>query len=365
MPDRLNASRLVCRAQLAAIAVLALLIVSNRQAIADEPAIGQTRVARWEDDKTACFLLMFDDSWPSAWQVAAPELVKRGMIATFYLNPGKGEYQKFAKNWEQDLWKEGMVYGDHTMTHKGVKDFDDADREIGDCAKIIARIVPGKEPRLISYAQPGVAAGAWNITPAQLDKLLDKYHLVSRGDIQGRMAVYHLQTAEQMLALVDKAIVARSVDFLVIHGVERITPDWGYQDFWALKQSIFLPVLDGLKERQDKGELWITDHISSHQYAKERDSSTVKVLEAGDNRIRLDLSSTADPALYDLPLTLLTHTPAGWQGANVTQGERTTTTAVRDGAVQYRAVPNAGPITLTPAAAPPVEKATSQPASSK
>jgi hypothetical protein len=110
--------------------------------------------------------------------------------------------------------------------------------------------------------------------------------------------------------------------------------------------------------QRTKGELWITDHISSHQYAEERDTSVVKVLEAGDARIRLDLTSTADPALYDLPLTLLliTHTPAGWQGANVTQGERTTTAAVHDGAVQYRAVPNGGPTTLTPAVAPPMEK---------
>ncbi len=49
------------------------------------PAIGETRVARWKDDRTAAFLLMFDDSWPSHFQVAAPELAKRQMIATFYI----------------------------------------------------------------------------------------------------------------------------------------------------------------------------------------------------------------------------------------------------------------------------------------
>jgi peptidoglycan/xylan/chitin deacetylase (PgdA/CDA1 family) len=88
---------------------------------------GDSHSARWKDDQTAAFLLMFDDSWPSHWQVAVPELAKRNMIATFYICPGKGEYQKFAEEWEERLWKQGMVYGVHTMSHKGVKDYTNAD----------------------------------------------------------------------------------------------------------------------------------------------------------------------------------------------------------------------------------------------
>ena len=39
--------------------------------------VGTTRIATWQDDRTAAFLLMFDDGWPSHWQVAAPELQKQ------------------------------------------------------------------------------------------------------------------------------------------------------------------------------------------------------------------------------------------------------------------------------------------------
>ena len=59
---------------------------------AEKPVAGETRVARWKDDRTAAFLLMFDDSWPSHWQVAGPELARREMTATFYICPGKGEF---------------------------------------------------------------------------------------------------------------------------------------------------------------------------------------------------------------------------------------------------------------------------------
>jgi peptidoglycan/xylan/chitin deacetylase (PgdA/CDA1 family) len=337
---------LVVRAAL----LLAMISFGAGRAVAaevDPNAVGQTRVARWQDDKAGCFLLMFDDSWPSAWQVAVPELVKRGMTGTFYICPGKGEYKKFADKWEKEVWRAGMVYGDHTMTHQGVKDLADAEREIGGCAKEIRRIVPGAEGRLVSYAQPGVPEGKWNITDKQLDELLAEHHLITRGDIRGKMAVYHLKTAAEILGLADKAIAAKGVDFVVIHGVERIKPDWGYQDMWALKQTIFTAVLDGLKERQDQGKLWITDHISSHQYATERDAAAVKVSEAGADKIRVELTCSADPKWYDLPLTLVTRVPAGWGRVRVVQGKSSDVVDAKDGAARYRATPGGGPVTLT------------------
>ena len=50
-------------------------------------AVTDSQVANWKDNKTAAFLLMFDDGLNSAYQVAKPELLKRNMIATFYVNP--------------------------------------------------------------------------------------------------------------------------------------------------------------------------------------------------------------------------------------------------------------------------------------
>ena len=77
----------------------------------------------------------------------------------------------------------------------------------------------------------------WNITEDQLDELLKKHHLINRPTFVDHGAVYHLKTAEEMLALADKAIAGKGMEYLIIHGVERITPDWGYQDFWPLKQD--------------------------------------------------------------------------------------------------------------------------------
>ena len=310
------------------------------------PQTGDTRIARWKDDRKAAFLLMFDDSWPSHWQVAAPELAKRGLTATFYINPGKGEHSKFADKWEQEVWRLGMAYGCHTMTHRGAVSVEEADREIGDCTREILRIVPGRTPRLVSWGMPGVKT--WNVTPEQLHELLVKHHLVNRPDFKDHGAVYHLKTTAEMLALADRAIRDGDVEHLVIHGVERITPDWSYQDFWPLKQDVFLPLLDALKERSDRGDLWVTDHISQHKYATGRDAASV-TSAATSGSIRVELSCTADPRFYDLPLTLVTRVPASWSRCRISQGTNTALATAEGGDVRYEAIPGRTPILLLPA----------------
>lgn len=314
-------------------------------ALADE-AVGTTRIARWKDDRTAAFLLMFDDSWPSHWQVAVPEMARRGLTGTFYICPGKGEYEKFAAEWEDKVWKQGMVYGNHTMTHKGVKDYTTADWEIGECARIIRKISPGKAERLVSYAQPGVKASDWNLSNEGLAELLKKHHLIDRPPFTDHGAVYHLKTSKEMLDLADKAIANKKMEYVIIHGVERIKPDWGYQDFWPLKQEVFFNLLDGLQERSEKRSLWITDHISQHQYETERTTASVRVLDADEQLIRLELTSKADPQFYDLPLTLLTRVPASWTRVLVRQGDKSTEVGVENNTARFDALPGGGVIEL-------------------
>jgi peptidoglycan/xylan/chitin deacetylase (PgdA/CDA1 family) len=330
------------------ISLLGGVIWSHPAAAEALPTVGSTLIARWQGDQKAAFLLMFDDGWPSHWQVAVPELARRGLTATFYVNPGKGEYQKFAREWEDRVWRQGMVYGNHTMTHKGATNQAHAEWEIGECNRAILRMVPGPQPRLISYGQPGVAREAWKISEETLNALLKQHHLISRPTFVNHGAVYHLKTAAEMLTLADRAIAQRGLEYLIIHGVERLQPNWGYQDFWALKQAILFALLDGLKQRHDQGDLWITDHISAHQYETERDTATVRVLAASAQGIRLELACTSDPQLYRLPLTLITRTAPGWKQTRIIQGSQTNCLKVTDDMIRFEAVPGPLPILLEP-----------------
>jgi len=302
-------------------------------------APGDTKVAKWKDDRTAAFLLMFDDGWPSHWQVAIPALVERGMVGTFYINPEKGEYKKFEKKWTEEIPATGMVYGNHTMTHQGVKDMENAEYEVGACAEYIRKVAAKAKPSLVSYGQPGVGEGKWNITKEQLDGLLEKHHLIDRPPFNDHGAVYHLQTTEQMMALADKAVAGKGMEYLVLHGVERKEPDWGYQDFWALKQDVFFPLLDQLKAKSDKGELWITDHITQHKYEVQREASTVTVVRTAAAGMELEVKCSADPRWYDGVLTFITEVPEDWKKAVISQGDGKVTAEVKAGVVKFDALP--------------------------
>lgn len=310
---------------------------------------GKTEVLRWEGGSKACFLLMFDDGWPSHWQVAVPELVKRKLTATFYVNPAKGEYKATIANWEGEnaVWKKGMAYGNHTMTHNGIQDLKDGEWEITECTNVILKIVPGPQKRLISWGQPGVKD--WKISKEEYQALLKQNNLIDRPPFNGHGVVYHLKTADSILALADKAIASGGMEYAIAHGVER-GPElkYGYQDFWPWNLAQFREVLDALASRRDKNDLWITDHISYHQYAAERDKAKVSVAESTPARIRLALSiPDLDPELYNYPLTLQTAVPASWKRVTVEQGgKKSASLPVQNGVVQYPAT--AGEITLAP-----------------
>lgn len=320
------------------------LALSLSAVAADDAAVGFTRVAKWKDDRTAAFLLMFDDSWPSHFQVAVPALAERGMTATFYINPGKGEYRAFSNQWEQAVWRQGMAYGNHTYAHASVTNAAQAEAVIAACNAEILRIVPGRTPRLVSYGQPGVKE--WRVTPEEMKPILAKHHLIDRPPFAGHGAVYHWQTTTQMLALADQAIASQGLNYLVIHGVERIKPNWSYQDFWALKQNIFFSLLDGLKERRDQGQLWITDHIAAHKYETERGTARVHMQEVSPKQIRLTLTCSTDQQFYDEPLTLVTRVPADWKSCALVQAGTNVSLRVSQGTVRYDALPDGKTILL-------------------
>lgn len=301
-------------------------------------APGTARVARWKDDKQAAFQLMFDDSIPSHLKTVIPELRRRGMIGTFYINPGKGEWKASEAQWKEIFAKGDMVPADHTMTHRGVADAANAEEEIGGCADIVAALLPpGKPgPRLISFGQPGVAKGKWNLSKEDFAALLAKHHLIDRPPFSGRGSMVAFHNAADMVGFVDKAIAKGASECIVFHGVGA--------EYITTPVPEFMGLLDGLDTRRDK--VWLTDPVSAHKYATERDSAEVRTLENSASAIRLSLTDKADPQLYDAPLTLVVGVPAGWSQCQVTQGTARSVVPVKDGAAHFDALPGNVPVLL-------------------
>lgn len=299
---------------------------------------GATRIARWKDDKACAFMLMFDDSCVSHVKTAIPELKKRGLTGTFYVNQGSGQYGANRQVWEKDVPADGFELANHTFTHKGGADAAAIAKEIASANEAIHAATPKLPwPRLVSYGQPGgIKKEMWPIGKPELEAMLKENNLISRPDFGGRGAAISLKTGAEMLAHVDKAIAKGAMECIIFHGVGG--------DWLSASTPVFTELADGLVARKDK--VWVTHHITAHQYATERDAATVAVGAKDAAKISLTLACTADAKLYDQPLTLVTTVPADWKACTVTQGTRSGEAVIADGAARYDALPGTEPIVL-------------------
>ncbi|NBV21974.1 MAG: hypothetical protein EBS05_08650 [Proteobacteria bacterium] len=300
---------------------------------AEPAAVAGTQVLKWKDGKQAVFLLAFDDSAPSQLRNVIPELEKRKLAGTFYLVTGNGLYLNLRPKWEAAAKSTSVVIANHTFTHKGATNVADLDRELGKGNEVIYALHPErKQPRLVGFGKPGGVP--WTVSKEEVQAALEKHHLVDRPPFYG--PPMHYKSAAEMVAAVDAAIQKGDMGHMDFHGVGG--------DWLVTPTEWFTALLDKLEASQDR--VWITDVVSWHQYVTERRTAELKQLPSDAGIFRLELSCQADPAFYDLPLTLSTQVPADWKKVSVTQGKNSAVALVRNGQAQYAATPGGGPITL-------------------
>ena len=262
-------------------------------------------------------MMMFDDCCPSHVTNVFPELKKRKMTGTFYVVPNKPERLAHLAFWEKEAPASPYAaYGNHTLNHKAFTDAANAEAEIIGCNEFIMRVMPGKNPRLISYATPGGAKHA--TTAEEIKAITAKHNLVIRPTFQGHGGGIHFKTGADILKVVDKAVATGSSEYVIFHGVGG--------DWLSFPGGEFVALLDGLQTR--RADVWITDPISAYKYEKERDTASVLVVHADARSIRLELKSRTDATLYDQPLTLVTGVAPAWKQVRVSQGASKVTVPV-------------------------------------
>lgn len=309
---------------------LATLIFASLSA---QGAEDETQILKWKDGKKAAFMLAFDDSAPSQLKNVVPELEKRKMVGNFYLVTGNKLYAALKRRWEDAAKSPYVAVANHTFTHKGVNNAAELDPELALCNEVLYKLKPeGKQPRLFGFGRPGGVP--WKVTPQEQGTALAKHQLCDRPPFAGPPINY--KSAEAVIAVVDAAIAKGEMGHLDFHGVG--------EDWLVTPVEWFTALLDKLEAVRD--QVWITDVVSWHQYVTERSSAEIKSVKSEADLISLELTCKADSALYDLPLTLSTQAPADWKKCVVTQGTNSTPVSVRDGKMQYDALPGGGMITL-------------------
>ncbi len=275
---------------------------------ATDPASGfAARVCRWADDKAAAVALRFDDSSPSHILIAVPLLTRYGMVGTFLINPGKDAYKKYKDRWETEAIQAGHEFGNHTLHHRGAKDDDDADYEIGECSKYIWGLFPGKS-KLLAFRSGG--GTTWNTTKPwryyeQKWQLIYDENSAGVATSGGKNYVTDMDLFRQRLA---HAIQNRKWITFYYH---QIGPAQGLnitEDF--LRQQVECL-------RLERDQLWFGGIAQIHKYQAERRASELRCVPRDHRTMDVHLACTADPKLYDQPLTMQVVPPHEWTVSDV------------------------------------------------
>ncbi|HSI83350.1 MAG TPA: polysaccharide deacetylase family protein [Candidatus Methylacidiphilales bacterium] len=294
-----------------------------------------TTICKWKDGKKACFMIVFDDSIPCHLKIVVPLLDKYKIPGTFYVNPGLDPFQRRKAEWTKAAESPYIELANHTSTHKGINSLEELDNELSECSKVIYECTPQKKnPRLIGFGQPGGVP--WKATKEETNTALEKAHLVNRPPFYG--LPFHYKTSAELVAVVDKAISKGEMGHIDFHGVG--------EDWLKVPTEFLTTLLDKLTAEQ--AQVWTTDTVSWRKYTTELQTADIKVLQKDAGEIRLELSSAADPAFYDLPLTLSTIVPDDWKECEITQGSTKIAATAANGKIQYDALPGKEPISIKP-----------------
>jgi len=291
-------------------------------------------VARWRHGRQAAFVMMFDDGCPSHLERVVPALHERGLVGTFYLNPGAHWHD--AAGWARVAATTAMEVANHTLHHRGAKDAAQAEEEIAACQRIVLALHPGRKiPRLVSFVYPG--GTPWQVAEEDKAAMLAQHHLVPRPNTAGRVGGIHLKTGPELIRVMDDALAAHAAGTVSFHGVGG--------DWLAVDWEPFVALADALAANRHR--LWVTDPIALHKYESERDGARITAREMAGGGLALRLECGLGE-LYDEPLTLRLPVSGSLASCRVSQGAEAAVAVAADGVLHVDARPDGPEIMVMP-----------------
>lgn len=306
--------------------------------------VPKVRIAKFDGDRVAAISYTFDDNLRDQYTIAAPMLDEFGIKGTFFViagltaeTPEEGERKRDDRNmrkfwggisWPElrDLADRGHEIANHTWSHPALTKLspEDLDMQIRKARETIEARV-GKAPLTIAF--PGNGSNPEVRAAALRDHVAFRSYQQS---ISGKSTVRSLEK------WTDRQVREGNWGILMIHGISE-----GYASL--TDPGILRAHLGHVKGRE--AEIWIDTFANVARYARERDDATLSVA-GGSGEISVTLRGTLDPAVYDVPLTLVVEVD-GARAAKAVRGKDPIPTTVRDDSILVRAAPGADPIRIT------------------
>jgi peptidoglycan/xylan/chitin deacetylase (PgdA/CDA1 family) len=254
----------------------------------------------------------------------------------------------------------GHEFGSHTVSHPRLAVLDEANilYEMEKCKEEIQDQL-GVEHTFSAECPFGtenerVMEYAYKIHPALRNRMPEPFLVeLNRGNshtpgeytkeyIQWQRGPLQKTTVPLMKSWVDTLLVHDNVWLvLTFHGVDGV--GWEAKPHQELKEFFTY-----IKQHEEK--VWVATFGEATKYMRERMSASANAKTEGDG-LKVSLTHSLDPQMYDVALTLKTYVDPSWEKVRVTQGDKSSEVTVQSDAkgnyVLYDAVPNESSVELT------------------
>ncbi|HPA19773.1 MAG TPA: polysaccharide deacetylase family protein [Verrucomicrobiae bacterium] len=269
----------------------------KERVLVDGPTGLRLGIAKWYDGRTAALSIRFDDSHPTHLTKAVPILREYGFRGTFMVNPGPPEpgsrkrydFVDHRAEWEAVARDGHHELANHSAHHRGVTGDDAMEAEIGDAARAIWALTPGKSKLMALNLGGGTQ---WETTRT-LRYYLDKYHQFdASGNSTGMDDSYgnRVENFRRMLEQhIERGLWLRIHYHYIGEGLSS-------------SEANFRAAMEIAKAHQP--DLWIAGMADIHKYETERNAARLTPVRSDATQLEFQIACQTNPELYDQPLTL-------------------------------------------------------------
>jgi hypothetical protein len=263
------------------------------------------RVAPWPGGRAAALSLRFDDSHPTQLTKVVPILREYGFRGTFMICPGAAEasgrrtsdFDQHRAEWEAVAKQGDHEFANHSAHHRGGFGDADMEAEIGDAARAIWQLTPGRGKLTALNLGGGTR---WDTTRT-LRYYLDKYHHFDASENSTGMDDSYGNRVENFRHILEQHLQRGLWCRVHYHYIG---------DGLSSTEANFRAALDIAKQHQS--ELWIAGMADIYKYQTERNAAKLALLKSDARSLIFKLTCAADLALFDQPLAMEVVPPAAW-----------------------------------------------------
>jgi len=317
-------------------------------------------IAPWYNWKKSATVLTFDDWSPDHPVIAVPEMSRRGIRGTFFVNGWALDFLGKDIQTASDL---GHEIGNHTQNHVNLLETA-PDAQVEQVTQFQQRLNDAlPNDRCETFCYPFGAGSGDDLLSLLAQSTVSQTHIGARAVINrvwdynfGGQDYYRLpaliidstSTPQKIRDWNQLAIEKNGLAVIMYHKID------GGEGSLTISTANFLAQLDALLEFEE--DIWIATFRDMIKYHREANSASLQLLSQNADSWELILSDQLNDQTYNHPLSLRVKAPNNFEVAHVIQGNRPLEFRLEDGNVYFDAIPDSGNIILSSKAIEGVRK---------